>query len=152
MTKLKVLFICKDSAVRSQMAAAFLNAYFGDRYEASYAGIEPAEVNPYAIKVMKEIGIDISSCHPKKIEDARGNKFDCIITLCDYAKAQLPALPEHKNNSIRVLRNRAYRRSAKTRENSRCAFLTKRKPVKKPVAILRILRRSKRISLPHSGI
>lgn len=96
MKKQKVLFICKDSAIRSQLAAAFLNAYFGDCYEAYYAGLEPVELNPYVVKVMKEICIDISSCRPKKIKDLSGNKFDCIITLCDYAKAHLPTLPEHK--------------------------------------------------------
>lgn len=103
--KLKVLFICKDSAVRSQMAAAFLNAYFGDRYEAYYAGIEPSEINSNAAKAMKEIGIDISSGRPKKIEDLRGEKFDCIITLCDYAKAHLPALPEHKKQLHQSFKN-----------------------------------------------
>lgn len=96
MEKQKVLFICKDSAIRSLLAAAFLNAYFGERYEAYYAGIEPSELNPYADKVMQEIGIDTSSYRPKKIEDLCGNKFDCIVTLCDYALAHLPRLPEHK--------------------------------------------------------
>lgn len=96
MEKLKVLFICKDRAVRSQLAAAFLNTYFGDRYEAYCAGVEPSELNPYAARVMKEIGIDISSCRPKRIEDLYQDKFDCIITLCDYAKAYLSVLPEHK--------------------------------------------------------
>jgi arsenate reductase len=96
MKKQKVLFICKDSAVRSQLAAAFLNAYFGDRYEVYYAGVEPSELNPYAAKVMKEIGIDISSYRPRKIKDLCGNKFDCIITLCDFALAHLPTPSEHK--------------------------------------------------------
>lgn len=86
MEKLKVLFICKDSAVRSQLAAGFLNAYFADRYEAYSAGIEPSEISPNAAKVMKEIGIDISSCRPRRIEGLSQDKFDCIITLCDYAK------------------------------------------------------------------
>jgi len=97
MEKQKVLFICRDSAVRSQLAAAFLNAYFGDRYEAYCTGIEPKELNPYAAKVMKEIGIDISSCRIKRIEDLGQNKFACIITLCDFALAHLPTLPEHRD-------------------------------------------------------
>lgn len=96
MKKKKVLFICKDGAIRSQLAAAFLNAYFGDRYEACYAGTEPAESNPYAVKVMQEIGIDISACPAKKIENLPENEFDCIITLCDYAQTHLPTLPKHK--------------------------------------------------------
>lgn len=45
---------------------------------------------------MKEIGIDISSFGPKKVEDLKDNKFDCIVMLCDYAKENCPKLPEHK--------------------------------------------------------
>src|SRR3990167_2992675 len=92
----KVLFICRDNAVRSQIAAAFLNTYFGGRYEAYSAGIEPGEINPCLGKAMEEIGIHICPCRPQKIEELRGDKFDCIITLCDYAKVHSPELPEHK--------------------------------------------------------
>jgi len=96
MEKLKVLFICKDNSVRSQMAAAFLNRYFGDHYEAYSAGLEPSEINPYTKKVMEEIGIDISSNCAKSIEEYRGKKFDCIISLCDYAAASSSRFPECK--------------------------------------------------------
>ena len=96
MDKLKVLFICKDNSIRSQIAAAFLNTYFCDRYEAYCAGVEPSEINPRTVKVMKEIGIDISSHCAKSIEEFRGKKSDCIITLCDYAKGFSSCLPEHK--------------------------------------------------------
>jgi len=58
--KKRVLFICTHNSARSQVAEAFLNSHYGDRYEAQSAGIEPTEVNPYAIKVMAEIGIDIT--------------------------------------------------------------------------------------------
>lgn len=96
MDKLKVLFICKDSAIRSPLAAAFLNTYFGGRYEACCAGLEPLGLNPDAAKAAEAIGVEISSCNLKKIEELRGNKFDCVVTLCDYAKAHLPALPGYK--------------------------------------------------------
>ncbi len=96
MSKSKILFICKDGAVHSLMAAAFLNTYFGSRYEACCAGIEPAQTNANAEKALKEIGIDISCCNPKKIEDLQQDKFDCVITLCDYAKARLTKAPKHK--------------------------------------------------------
>ncbi len=105
MDKLKVLFICKDNSIRSQMAAAFLNTYFGDRFEAYSAGIESSEINPYTVKVMKEIGIDISKGCPKSVEDFRGNKFDCIITLCDYAQNFCSCLPEHKKQLHKGLKD-----------------------------------------------
>jgi len=58
--KKKVLFLCTHNSARSQIAEGFVNALYGDKYEAYSAGIQPSQVNPYAIKVMKEIGIDIS--------------------------------------------------------------------------------------------
>ena len=59
--KKSVLFLCSHNSCRSQMAEGLLNAHFRDKYEASSAGVVPTNVNPYAVEVMKEIGIDISS-------------------------------------------------------------------------------------------
>ena len=73
-----------------------MNACFGGRFEAYCAGVEPGEINPVTKKVMKEIGIDISKQCPKNIDEFRGMKFDCIITLCDYAKTFCTKFPEHK--------------------------------------------------------
>ena len=94
--KEKVLFICTHNSARSQMAEGFLNALYGDRYEGSSAGIEPARVNPYAIKVMAEIGIDISKYRSKSIEDFRGKNFDYVVTVCDHAKEVCPFFPGEK--------------------------------------------------------
>lgn len=94
MQKKKVLFICNDNSIRSQLAAAFLNNYFGDRYEAYSAGVEPRQIGPITVKALKEIGVDISPC-AKGVNDFKGDKFDCIITLCDYAKAFSGSFPEH---------------------------------------------------------
>ncbi len=105
MSKSKILFICKDAAVHSLMAAAFLNTYFGSRYEACCAGIEPTQTNANAAKALKEIGIDISCCNPKKIEDLQQDKFDCVITLCDYAKTHLSKVPEHKKELHKSFKN-----------------------------------------------
>jgi len=58
--KEKVLFICTHNSCRSQMAEGFLRHLYGDHYESYSAGLEVTEVNPYAIKVMGELGIDIS--------------------------------------------------------------------------------------------
>jgi len=73
--KKNVLFICTHNSARSQMAEGFLNALYGDKYEAYSAGIEPAKVNPYAIKVMAEAGIDISKKRSKSIEKFRGKNL-----------------------------------------------------------------------------
>ena len=66
-SKQRVLFICAHNSARSQIAEGFLNALYGDRYEGYSAGIEPKMVNPYAIKVMAEYGIDISKHRSKSV-------------------------------------------------------------------------------------
>jgi arsenate reductase len=78
------------------MAEGFLNALHGDRYEAKSAGIEPTKVNPYAIKVMAEAGVDISKQHSKSIEEFRGEIFDYVVTVCDDAKEACPFFPGDK--------------------------------------------------------
>jgi arsenate reductase len=91
--KKKVLFICTHNSARSQMAEGFLNDFYGDKYEAYSAGIEPASVNPYAIKAMSEVGIDISKHRSKSIEEFRGKSFDYVVTVCDHAKEACPFFP-----------------------------------------------------------
>ena len=66
--KKKVLFICTHNSARSQMAGGLLRAFYGDRYEAYSAGTQSSKVNPYAIKVMAEIGIDISTHNSKNVD------------------------------------------------------------------------------------
>ncbi|MEM3737094.1 MAG: arsenate reductase ArsC [Candidatus Bathyarchaeia archaeon] len=94
--KTKVLFVCTHNSARSQMAEGFLNALYGDRYEAYSAGIEPTKVNPYTVKVMAEIGIDISTHRSKSIEEFIGQNFDYVVTLCDNAREVCPFFPGGK--------------------------------------------------------
>ena len=61
MTKDPVLFVCIHNSARSQMAEAWLNHLYGDRFAAASAGLEPGTLNPYAVRVMAEAGIDISA-------------------------------------------------------------------------------------------
>lgn len=75
------------------MAEGFLNALYGDRYEGLSAGIEPTQINPYAVKVMAEIGVDISMHRSKSIEDFRGKNFNYVVTVCDHAKEICPFFP-----------------------------------------------------------
>jgi arsenate reductase len=78
------------------MAEGFLNALYGDRYEAYSAGIEPTEVNPYAIKAMAEINVDISKQRSKSIKEFRRNNFDYVLTVCDHAKEACLFFPASK--------------------------------------------------------
>lgn len=91
--KKKVLFICTYNSARSQMAEGLFRALYGDHYKSYSAGTKSSQVNPYAIKVMAEIGIDISTHRSKNIEEFQGIKFDCVVTVCDHAKGNCPFLP-----------------------------------------------------------
>ncbi len=91
--KKKVLFICTHNSARSQMAEALLRVLYGERYEAYSAGTQPSKINPYAIKVMAEIGIDISKHCSKSIEEFRNMKFDYVVTVCDHVKETCPFFP-----------------------------------------------------------
>ncbi|MDD4956500.1 MAG: arsenate reductase ArsC [Candidatus Omnitrophica bacterium] len=92
----KVLFICIHNSARSQMAATFLNYLGGDIFEAESAGLEPGELNPIAVDVMKEIGIDISANRTRSVREVleSGKEFDHVITVCDEsAAAKCPVFP-----------------------------------------------------------
>jgi arsenate reductase len=78
------------------MAEALLNILHGDRYEARSAGITPTKINPYVVKAMAEIGIDISKNHSKNIEEFRGENFNYVVTVCDSAKEACPFFPGEK--------------------------------------------------------
>ena len=91
--KTTVLFICTHNAVRSQMAEGLLNALYGDRYQAYSAGIVKASVNPTAIQVLKELGIDISQHRSKTVDEFRDKSFDVVVTVCDNATKTCPFFP-----------------------------------------------------------
>lgn len=93
----KILFICTHNSARSQMAEGFINSFYSDRYEAYSAGTEPTKVNPYAIKVMAELGIDISNHQVKSVYDFLGQEFEYVVTVCDHAKQTCPFFPGGKN-------------------------------------------------------
>ena len=92
----KVLFICTHNSARSQMAEGFLNALHGNHYEGYSAGIKSTNVNPYVIKVMSEVGIDISKHRSKSIGEFYGKNFDYVVTVCDHAKEACPFFPGEK--------------------------------------------------------
>ncbi|MDQ8699845.1 arsenate reductase ArsC [Hyphomicrobium sp. LHD-15] len=80
-----VLFACAMNAVRSPMAAAILQHLLGQRIHVASAGVRPGLLDPYAVAVMDEIGIDISDHEPASLKDAEVETFDLIITLSPEA-------------------------------------------------------------------
>ena len=89
----KVLFICTHNSARSHMAEGFVNALYSDRYNAFSAGTEPSTVSPYAVRVMREIGIDISDHRSKSVDEFIDQELDYVVTVCDHAKEVCPFFP-----------------------------------------------------------
>ena len=89
----KVFFLCTGNSVRSQMAEGLLNHLSRGEWKVQSAGIFPSYVHPLAIRVMEEIGIDISQQTSKSMNQFLNEVFDYIITLCDEAAQSCPAFP-----------------------------------------------------------
>jgi arsenate reductase len=96
--KEKVLFICTHNSARSQMAEGFLRSLYSDRFDAYSAGTQPSGLNPYAVQVMAEIGIDISSHRSKSVDEFFNTEIDYVITVCDHAKQICPFFPGGKES------------------------------------------------------
>jgi arsenate reductase (thioredoxin) len=94
--KQTILFICTHNSARSQIAEGLVNHYFGERWEASSAGIIATFVKPFAIKALAEIGIDISQHTSKTIAAFQGQEFDVVVTVCDSARETCPFFPGKK--------------------------------------------------------
>jgi arsenate reductase len=88
--KKRILFLCTANSCRSQMAEGIANHFWGDRLEAFSAGTQASFVNPTAIAVLKEIGIDISKHRSKNLSEFDGQTFDDVITLCGEANETCP--------------------------------------------------------------
>ncbi|MCX5893546.1 MAG: arsenate reductase ArsC [Deltaproteobacteria bacterium] len=90
---MQVLFLCTENACRSQMAEGLVNHDLAGQVQAWSAGVRPSRVNPRAIQVMAELGIDISHHRSKSVDDLAGQRFDLVITVCDQAQEQCPLFP-----------------------------------------------------------
>lgn len=90
MEKIRVLFVCIHNSARSQMAEALLNNIAGDKFEAQSAGLEKGNLNPLAVKVMAETGIDISKNQTKDVFDfyKNGHRYNYVVTVCDAANSE----------------------------------------------------------------
>ncbi len=93
MPKPKVVFLCTGNSCRSQMAEGWLRHLAGDHFEVFSAGTYAAGVNPTAIKVMGEMGIDISRHRSKRANELLSETFEYVITVCDNAREHCPIFP-----------------------------------------------------------
>ncbi|MCF1618066.1 arsenate reductase (thioredoxin) [Tetragenococcus koreensis] len=95
MGKKTVYFICTGNSCRSQMAEGWGKKILGKEWNVYSAGIETHGVNPRAVEVMKEIGIDISNHTSDSIDSKTLKQSDLVITLCSDADKNCPILPPH---------------------------------------------------------
>ncbi|WP_135557709.1 arsenate reductase (thioredoxin) [Paenibacillus cymbidii] len=92
MDKKLIYFLCTGNSCRSQMADGFLKAIGGGQYEVKSAGLEAHGLNPRAVQVMKEVGVDISGHSSDVIDPAILNRADYVITLCGHADEHCPVI------------------------------------------------------------
>ena len=93
MPKYKVLFLCTHNSAHSQMAEGLLRHLAGDRFEVYSAGTEATFVRPLLVRVMAELGIDISKQESKALDRYLGEPFDYVVTVCDDANEACPVFP-----------------------------------------------------------
>jgi len=93
--KLKVLFLCTGNSCRSQMAEGWARHLKGDVLEAYSAGLETHGLNPLAVKVMAEAGVDISGQRSKHVEELKDIRFDYVVTVCGHAHESCPVFLGH---------------------------------------------------------
>lgn len=98
-----ILVLCTGNSCRSQMAHGYLNHFQDSLANVYSAGIETHGLNPEAISIMKEDGIDISHHTSNHVDEYKGIEWDFIITVCDHAKENCPFIPA--KNAKRVHHN-----------------------------------------------
>jgi arsenate reductase (thioredoxin) len=91
--KLKVLFLCTGNSCRSQMAEGWTRHLKGDQIDVYSAGVEKHGLNSNAVKVMAEVGVDISDHHSKHVQEMMDKDFDYVVTVCGHAKENCPVFP-----------------------------------------------------------
>jgi len=94
--KKRVLFVCTHNSCRSQMAEGLLRLRYGKHYDSFSAGTAPSRVNPWAIRAMQELDVDISGQISEHIEAYFDQEFDVVVTTCDSANETCPVFPGAK--------------------------------------------------------
>jgi arsenate reductase len=92
MSIIKILFLCTGNSCRSQMAEGWARRLHPDALEPYSAGTDPKPLDPCAVRVMAEAGVDISSHRSKHLDEFKGMAFDTVVTLCDSANESCPLL------------------------------------------------------------
>ncbi len=94
--RLRVLFLCTGNSCRSQMAEGWARHLLGDKVEAFSAGTEPHGLNPDAVRVMADAGVDISIQKSQHLSEFLEEDFDLVVTVCDNARESCPTFPGAK--------------------------------------------------------
>lgn len=89
----KILILCTGNSARSQMAEGLLKHIAKGKYEVFSAGTKPSIVRPEAIKVLAEIGIDISANRSKSVDEFAGEEIHYVLTVCESARENCPYFP-----------------------------------------------------------
>lgn len=92
-----ILFLCTGNSCRSQMAHGFANALLGDEYVSYSAGVESHGLNPSAVKVMQEVGVDISHHQSQTLNEFASHEFDYVVAVCEHAASNCPTFPAKTN-------------------------------------------------------
>ena len=96
-----VLFLCTGNSCRSQIAEGWAKASWSDQFAIYSAGIEAHGLNPHAVEVMQEAGVDISSQQSQRLEELAEVEFDLVITVCGHADKNCPVLPAPSQKTSR---------------------------------------------------
>jgi len=96
MTKKNIMFLCTGNSCRSQMAEGFARKYWGSEFNVYSAGTKKHGMNERAMKVMAEVGVDMSTHHSKTTAELPAVTFDYVVTVCDHAHENCPYFPGTK--------------------------------------------------------
>lgn len=123
-----VLFLCVANSARSQMAEGLGRMIFGDRIPVQSAGSEPSSVNPYAVEVMREIGVDITNHRSKSVQSIEPEGVRTVITLC--AEEVCPVFLGHVERLHWPIPDPASKDPSISRENMLIRFRTARDTIR----------------------
>ncbi|MCG7531324.1 arsenate reductase ArsC [Psychrobium sp. MM17-31] len=96
-----ILFLCTGNSCRSQMAHGFANSLLGDEFRSYSAGIESHGLNPNAVQVMQEVGVDISNHQSQTLNEFDDCEFDYVVAVCEHAATNCPTFPAKTNVIMR---------------------------------------------------
>ncbi len=130
----RILFLCVANSARSQMAEGLARHIFGKDVEVLSAGSQPSIVNPYAIEVMGEIGIEMSSHHSKSVDNIDVSTIDLVVTLC--AEEVCPLLPGRVRRLHWPITDSAVKGAVLPAEEMRTRFRTARDQIKGRIEVL----------------